>query len=556
MNWVAKYLDKLESGEINACAKIKSVYKREVGWIKNPPKDFSFYFDEKAGNRPIEFIEKFCKQSKGRWGGKPLSLELFQKAKIQLAFGWLEKKTNNRRFREVVDIRGRKCGKSTETAAVELYCMIADGEKGAEVYACANKLDQSKLIFNEAVNMRAQSPALKTVTKKRQNDIYFPATFSTLKALAAESKTMDGLNAHFFSLDEFHEARDSKIYDVMLQSQAAREQPMAWLISTNGFVRELFFDDRYEYCSRVALWEDGFHDYRLLPLIHELDTREEWINPKSWEKANPALGSIKSIVTLADNVEKAKRDPSFLPTLLTKDFNLAETSNQTWLPFEYIVNETVADMEYLKKSYAILGCDLSATTDLTCATLLIRKPKDENFYVLQKYFLPESRVNDVENSSKREAPYRLWAEQGWLHICEGATVDFHAVTQWFIDMVEKHDIRPLFGGYDAALSGYWIEEMKEYGFDIEKIRQGAMTWTYPMKRLGGLFQDHKIIYQNNPMLRWCLVNTGLKSLNKEGINSIQPVKKSANLRIDGTVSLLNAFTVYNSREDEFLRFLR
>ena len=136
-------------------AKITKLYEREVAWILNPPSDFPFYFDEAAGEYPIEFIEKFCKHSKGRWGQQPFQLELFQKAKIQLVFGWLEKETGKRRIREAVDIRGRKCGKSTETAAIELYCLIADGEAGAEVYCTANKLDQSKLIFNEVVNMRA-----------------------------------------------------------------------------------------------------------------------------------------------------------------------------------------------------------------------------------------------------------------------------------------------------------------------------------------------------------------------------------------------------------------
>jgi phage terminase large subunit-like protein len=213
-------------------------------------------------------------------------------------------------------------------------------------------------------------------------------------------------------------------------------------------------------------------------------------------------------------------------------------------------------MEFLQHSYAIGGCDLSAVRDLTCATLIIKKPNDTNIYVLQKYFLPQSRVDDVESGSKREAPYKLWAEQGWLHICEGATVDYHAVTQWFADMVEQHDIRPLYGGYDAALSGYWIEEMREYGFDFEKIRQGPYTWTYPLKQLGGLLEEHRVIYNNNPMLRWCMLNTGIKTLNKDGINTIQPVKVSETKRIDGLVSLLNAYTCYLNHEDEFNQYVR
>ncbi len=586
MNYVKEYLEAIRTGRETVGRKVRAVYEREVGWMTNPPDDFPFYFDEAEGERPIEFIERFCRHSKGRWAGKPVLLELFQKAKIQLYFGWLEKETGLRRFREVDDIRGRKCGKSTETAGVELYVMIGDGEGGAEIYCVANKKDQAKLIFNEAVNMRAQSPELRAITKKRQSDIYFPFTFSTLMALAAETKTMDGLNAHMFSQDEWHEARDSQLYDVMLQSQQARDQPIAWLISTFGFVREAFFDNKYSYASKVALWEPGFQDYRMLPLIYELDSREEWDKPECWAKANPGLGRIKSLTTLADNVAKAKRDPTFLPTLLTKDFNIPENTAKAWLPYEACVNKLITHRcegghqfliipgegavctvcgkhaepmqleKFLAHSYAIGGCDLSAVRDLTCATLLVRRPGDQNFYALQHYFLPKARVDEMEDSNTREAPYRLWAEQGHITLCEGATVDFHDVTLWFMNMVMIYDIRPLWIGYDRALSGYWVEEMAGEGFDMEKIAQGPFTWTYPMKELGGILEEHRVISNDNPMLRWCLHNTGKKTLNKDGIESIQPVKVSDTRRIDGMVSLLNAYTCYKNHEDEFLAYVR
>jgi phage terminase large subunit-like protein len=556
LNWVKKYLEAIQAGEEVVGAKVRAVYEREVEWIENPPKDFPFVFDEAAGQRPIAFIEAYCRHSKGRWGRLPLKLELFQKAKIQLVYGWVEKATGFRRFREVVDVRGRKCGKSTETAAIELYALIADGESGAEIFACANKLDQSKLIFNEAVNMRAQSASIRAITKKRQADIYFPAQYGILKPLAADTKTMDGLNAHFFSQDEFHEARDSRIYDVMVQSQATRTQPLAWLISTNGFVREMFFDSKYSYCSKVALWEDGFQDYRLLPLIYELDSRDEWTNPACWAKANPGLGVIKSLATLSDQVDKAKRDPTFLPTLLTKDFNVPENTASSLMPYESAVNETVVPIDYLRDTYAVGGCDLSAVRDLTAATLLIRRPNDDNIYVLQKCFLPRSRVEVVESSNAREAPYRLWEQQGWLEICEGATVDFRAVTAWFRRMLDEYQINPLWIGYDRALAGYWVEEMAEAGFDMEKIAQGPFAWTYPLKRLVGLFEEHRVIYQNSPMLRWATLNTGVKTLNRDGIQSIQPVKTGETKRIDPFVSLLNAFTCYCNHEEQYQNYIR
>jgi len=552
MNWPREYLARIKSGEIVVSADVRAVYERECAWMDD--ETFPFRFDEKAGERPVRFVEMFCRNSKGKWAGKPLVLDLFQKAKIQLVFGWLDRETGKRRFREVVDIRGRKNGKSVETAAIELYMLTADGEGGAEIYCTANKLDQAKLIFDEAVNMRAQSAALRESTRKRMSDIYYPDTFSTLKALAADTKTMDGLNAHFFSQDEFHEARDSKIYDVMVQSQAARDQPLAWLISTNGYVRESFFDSKLSYCEKVARWE--FEDYRLLPLLYRLDIRDEWMDPACWMKANPGLGTIKNLDTLRENVEKAKRDPNFLPTVLTKDFNIPENTNAAWLPYEACVNETVVPMEYLTDTYAVGGCDLSAVRDLTCSTLLIQRPDDPNYYVLQHYFLPRSRVDALEQTGNREAPYRLWEEQGWLTLSDGAAVDFRQVTEWFLEMLHKHKISPLWIGYDRALSGYWVQDMKAEGFEMQQIAQGPFSWSYSMKQMGALLEEKRIVYQNNPVTRWCLHNTGVKTLNRDGIQTIQPVKTSENKRIDGMVSMLNAFTCLNKYSEEYASYVR
>lgn len=556
MNWPKLYLEKITSGEIKTSHKVRTVYEREVGWMENLPDGFPYYFNEEMGQRPIDFIERYCRHSKGKFAGKPFRLDLFQKAKLQLVFGWLEQDTDLRRFTEVIDLRGRKNGKSTETAGVQLYALTSDGEAGAEVYCAANKRDQSKIIFDEGANMRLQSPELRAVTRKRQNDIYYPRTMSILKALAADTKTMDGLNASFFSLDEFHEMQTSKIYDVLRQSQTSRDEPISWLISINGFVREGFFDNTYTNASKIALWEEGFQDLRTLALLYELNDRSTWADPAHWIEANPGLGSIKSVKALKENVEKAKRDPTYLPTVMTKDFNIPENTEKKWLTFEEAVNEQTFDMEKLRNSYAVGGCDLSATTDLTCASLIVRKPDDPNFYVLQMYFLPKARIDKTEASGKTEAPYRLWAERGWLTICEGSTVDYRQVTEWCVHMVREYNIRPLWIGYDAALSGYWKEEMEETGFDMEKIRQGPYTWTYPMKQLKGKFQEGRIIYNNNPMLRWCLLNTGEKSLNRDGIESVQPVKASSTMRIDGMVSLLNAFCSYTNHEEEYLRYVK
>ena len=202
MNYPKLYLEAIRLGDEVVSEKVRIVYEREVGWMDNPPDDFPYYFDEEEGERHIDFVEKFCKHSKGKFAGKNLKLELFQKAKFQLVHGWRQKENGFRRFKEIVDVRGRKCGKSTETAAEEWDALLNDDEAGPEVYCTANKKDQANLIYSECVNMRTQSPSLKAITKKRQSDIYCEMNMGFIKCLASDTSTMDGLNPSFFSLDE------------------------------------------------------------------------------------------------------------------------------------------------------------------------------------------------------------------------------------------------------------------------------------------------------------------------------------------------------------------
>ena len=459
-----------------------------------------------------------------------------------------------RQYNECLIIEGRKNGKTTETAAVEIDMLVDDKEGSPQIYNIATMLDQAKLGFNAAVKMVRQSPMLSANIRKRTADLYFDKNFGFIKALASNSNSLDGLDVHCAVIDELAAIKNRDIYDLIKQAMGARRQPLLFCITTNGFVRDGIFDAQYAYASAVL---DGtIKDDRFLPFVYELDSVEEWDNPKMWIKANPGLGTIKSKDYLEQMVSKAKSDPSFKPTVMVKDFNMKQNPVTAWLRFEEIVNEETFDMQKISNSYAIGGCDLSATTDLTCASLLIRKPDDETIYVLQHYFLPQGKIDYLDQTKSKEAPYKLWASQGWLTINEGAAVDYSNVTKWFVEMVEKYDIRPLWICYDRALSGYWVPEMESYGFDMEKTAQGPFTWSQPMKEMGAAFHDHLVNYNNSPILRWCLANTGVKALNKDGIETIQPVKIQQNRRIDGMVSLLNAWVGYVKHYDEYMPYVR
>lgn len=544
-----KYFGGILDGKIVACDKMKRISEILIEQYLTPNE---FHFDSGIANKRIQFIEKYCKQPSGDIG-KPLHLELFQKARLQALFGFVDD-NDLRQYNECLIIEGRKNGKTTETAAVELTLLIADKEGSPQIYNLATMLEQAKLGFNAAHKMIMQDETLRDFIRKRAADLYCDANFGYIKALASNTNSLDGLDVHGAVIDELAAIKDRDLYDLIKQAMGSRKQPLLFCITTNGYVREGIFDAQYEYATNVL--NGTVRNKRFLPFIYELDDVSEWTDENKWIKANPGLDTIKSRVYLREMVQKAKDDASFKPTVLVKDFNIPQSGSSTWLPFEWVVNESTYSMEEISHSYAIGGCDLSSVYDLTCATLIIRKPDREELFVLQKYFIPQKKIDESLGADVHQVPYKLWKEQGWIEINEGANVDYSKVTQWFIEMVEKYDIRPLWICYDRALAGYWQEEMKEYGFEMEKIAQGSYSWTYPMKQLGCELRDHKVNYNNNPILRWCLANTGVKSLNKDGIESIQPVKIQKDRRIDGMVSLLNAYVGYVKHREEYMPYVR
>lgn len=532
-NYLLEYWRAIQSGEVLVSKKVYKVYARLFEDIEQP--NGKWRFDLKQANRPIEFIESLCKHSKGEWMGKPIELELFQKAFISALFGFVDEQ-GVRRFKETFFLVARKNGKSTLLSGIMLYMLIADGEGGAQVVSAATKREQSSIVFNEALNMVSQSPALKSHLKKRKTDLYFPLTFSTMTALASDSNTLDGLNLHLAVIDELHAIRDRNLYEVLKQGMSARRSPMMVMITTAGTVRENIYDDMYEYASKVV---DGtIPDERFLPILYELDNRDEWTDYRMWEKANPGLGRIKKLEDITEKVERAKANPKDLPGILCKDFNIRSTSSEAWLTFEQVHNPATFSMEDVRDSYAVGGVDLSSTTDLTCATLVIMR-EDGMKFVLQQYFLPEELIERRKTEDK--IPYDMWRERGFLTASEGYKVNYSDVTAWFVKMYNEYDIRPVWIGYDPWSSNYWVDEMKQHGFEMVAVRQGARTLSQPMKEMSADLSANLINYNVNPMLIWCLTNT---SVNVDANENIRPVKgKQKRMRIDGAVSLIIAYAV-------------
>ncbi|MGG3307331.1 terminase TerL endonuclease subunit [Paenibacillus lautus] len=547
-NPILDYWNRVESGEEIVGNKVRRVYQKLVNDLHDQSSEYEY--DSRRANHAIEFIENFCKHSKGKWGGKPIDLELWQKAFLAATFGFVHKIDGTRKYREVFLVVARKNGKSTIASGIGLYAQVADNEPGSEVYAVATKKDQAKLVWLEAKRMVKKSPVLLKRIKPLVSELVSDWNDSSFKPLGSDSDTLDGLNVHCALLDEIHAWKDKNLYDVIVDGTSAREQPLMVMITTAGTVREAVYDLKYEEAEMVLNGygdPDGYHDDRFLPIIYELDDRNEWTDPSKWKKSNPGLGTIKKIDQLQTKVNKAKANPMLIKNLLTKDFNVRETSLESWLSFEELNCTDTFDMEELRDCYAIGGVDLSSTTDLSCATLLVMKPGSNKIYVLQMYFMPEEVV-ELRIREDNKVPYDIWAERKLLRLCQGNKVQYSDVTAWFLEMVNEYGIRPYWVGYDSWGSQYWIQEMKDNGFNMIEVRQGAKTFSQPMKEMGADLGAKRINYNNNPITKWCLSNTSSES---DKNDNIRPIKgKNQRLRIDGAVSLLIAYTVlFNNYSD-------
>ena len=549
-NPILEYWNKIQSGEEIVCDKIRRTYKKIVYDIENPGE---YFYSNKRANHIIEFFENYCKHSRGKDGGKKVILELWEKAMLATVFGFVDI-NGLRKYREAILIVGKKNGKSLLSSGVGNYMLIADGENGPEVYAVATKKDQAKIIWTEAKRMVRKSPALlrriKPLVAELSSEDFNEGTF---KPLASDSDTLDGLNVHCGLMDEIHQWKNGKkLYDIIADGVTAREQPLIFITSTAGTIREDIYDQKYDEAERIIngyFDPDGYHDEHTIAFIYELDNRKEWIEESCWKKANPGLGTIKNLDALRVKVEKAKQNPAHVKNLVCKEFNIRETSSEAWLTFEQLNNTETFNLEELKPRYGIGGVDLSRTTDLTNATVLFMIPDDETIYVLQMYWLPEDLLEKKVREDK--IPYDLWHEQGWIRLCPGNKIHYKYIVEWYLEVQDKLDIYLFKCGYDNWSATYFVEEMTNtFGKSVmEPVVQGKKTLSSPMKSLGADLAKKRVIYNNNPILKWCLTNT---SVDVDKNDNIQPCKGNLGTRrIDGMSGLLDAYVCLENNLEEY-----
>ena len=543
-------------GSITACRKIKQVAAKIMRDMDNKDPLYPYHFREEYAQKHVNFIERFCRLPSGKLG-HAFKLELFQLAILSVIFGFVDAE-GLRQYREVLWVMGRKNGKTALASAIEIDLQVNDDEGAPEVYNVATAHDQAAKGFNNAWRMIKTSPALSKHIRKRVSDLYCDLNMGTIKALSANTNHLDGLDVSGAIIDELAAMRNRDLYDLTIQGTSARRQPLVLEITTNGFVRAGIFDAQYQYAAK---WLDGqatgTDAERFIAFIYELDEREEWEHEPAWVKANPGLGTIKSLSALRKNVSKAKNDPTFLPTLLVKDFNLIENQSQAWLTWSEIHNDATFDPSD-GFTYAILGVDASDTTDLTAACLLMQRPNDPNIYALHMAWIPQRALEQAEREGRRGGrdgvPYDAWIANGYLRTCPTPIIDKRTVLDWVAEIQQKYGIYAVACGYDPwhmrdvptveAYEGY-------FGADyFRRVVQGAQTLSMPMKELRALYRENRIVDNANPIAEWCRSNVAVRS---DANGNIAPDKKNQDPRnrIDAWAAECDAFVVLKDMADEY-----
>lgn len=520
------YAEQVRSGEILVCEYVRLAVERYYADLDRAL-DKGWYFDKRAAMRAIHFIEKL-KHTKGEWAGQQFRLEPWQQFVLWNIFGW-KNADGTRRFRYAYIEIARKNGKTALSAGVGLYMLFADGESRPEVYSAATVKDQAKICFSDAVEI-VRATDLKNYLTPYRNSIVYELKGGTMKPLSSDYGTHDGLNPSCGIIDEFHAHKDSGMFDVIKSAFGARRQPLMFIITTAGFDKSGVC---YAYRENVIKVLRGVNeDDSLFGIIYTLDDKSEWDDPKMWIKANPNLGVSLSADYLADQVKDAKNRPEAVRNVMTKNVDLWVDAERTWIlddVWQRCIGTT--DPADLKGCACWGGLDLSNVSDITAYVLLFHE--NDRFQLLPHFWIPEEKM--LEKIRKENINYDKWVAEGYVTVTPGNVIDYDFVKADILRIVADYDLRT--SAYDRWNASQTIIDLQNEGMECNPFGQGYGSMSAPTKEFEKLVLTEKIEHFGNPVLRWMLASTLVKT---DPAGNIKPDKEKSTQKIDGIVASIMA----------------
>lgn len=560
-NWIYTYYQKVKDGSIAVGRYIMLMLEYLIKGIE----DKRFFYDQKKANAAIEWIESHAFHTEGKLAPTALVLELWEKAFVAALFGIVDA-NGIRQFREAVLIIGRKNGKSLLAAAIAKYVWWVDGGFGAKIYNIAPKFDQADIIYNNIWQMTLLDPDYQemkeilsekdehnkkvnddsALPKHRMSDLYITATNSTVKKIAFNAKKSDGFNPSLCVCDEIASWEGDaglKQYEVMKSGMGAREEGILLSCTTAGYVNDSIYDEILKRSTRFLMGDSK--ETKLLPFLYIIDDIEKWNDINELRKSNPNLGVSVSVDFMLEEIAIAEGSLSKKAEFITKYCNLKQNSSLAWLDTTTVGKcfGPAIDPAQFKESYCVAGIDLSQTTDLTSANIVIEK--NGELYVFAHFWLPAERIEEA--TARDGLPYQQYIDQGFMSLSGDNFVDYHDCYEWLVKWVEDYEILPLQVGYDRYSAQYLIQDLERYGFRCDDVYQGDNLWGV-LQEIEGLMKDGRVHCGNNDLLKVHFLNSAIKMNAERGRGKL--IKLSPNLHIDGMAALADSFCVRQKWYDE------
>lgn len=556
-SFLLEYKARIETGEIIVGQELWQELENLCEAFHND----RYYYDTDDALLRMNFMENCIRLTKSPFYNKPMILMLWQKAWIEAFYSFKMSDTGFDRFKKTILLIARKNTKS-ETSSALANAEFIVGNEGADICCSSNDDAQCSLVYDAIDMMRQLYDPKDLDTKKNIRFILNKNTNTKIFKMSDRTKNKEGRNIDFAIVDETHEMKENIIGKSIEQSQSLKNNPKFINITTEGFVVDGYLDDELKKARAVINGEDdGISGERLLPWLYTQDSElEVWQGNRQnrlWEKSNPTLGIVKKYEYLEEQVDVASRSKADRIFVLSKDFNIKQAGGQAWLNLEDYDYEAIYDLEDFRGCTALGAVDMSETTDLTNAKILLMKPGDNTKYVYSHYFIPERKLTDSDDKNGG-ANYKEWAEQGFITICEGNDIDLSVVADWFYNLYLEFDIRTWKCGYDQRFSKDWINQMEYYGWqkgneDLVLILQNRNTLSNAMKLCEADLTHQLINYDQNPVDKWCLGNAGI---DVDDLGQCMAVKMETQKRIDGAVTLIILYEMYRRYRTEYKQLIK
>ena len=544
--WLLKYYKAITDGEIIAGIELKTELEKLISELDDP----RYFYDTKAANVRIEFMERCVRLTKSPFYGKPMKLMLWQKAFIEVLYSYKMSEDGTDRFRRVLLLISRKNCKSEMCSGLALTELIT-GMDGADIVCSSNDDTQASILYDAINTMRLMIDPKSKDTWKNQQNIRCLVNGSKVFKLSDRTRNKEGRNIDIAVVDECHEMKDNAIVKAIEQSQSLKPNPKLILITTEGFVNDGFLDNELQKARAILNGEDtSLSAERYLPWLYtQDDEREVWEDESTWQKSNPSIGIVKRWDYLREQVDAARKSKPDRIYTLSKDFNFKVADSESWLLSEILEYSGVYNLEDFRGSMVLGGVDLAETTDMTAAKVLMMRPGDKVKYIHSMYWIPESKLEQADDSDSG-ARYSEWARNGFIRITEGNEVDVAHVADWFFELYKEYGLRLYKCGYDQRFSNEWKKRMDEYGFEYEMILQNRFVLSSPMRLVEADLKDQLINYNDNPVDRWCLENTSVQVWDTGHIMPVK-IKGKHDRKIDGTLALIMAYEMLRRYKTEF-----